>query len=520
MADIPLKQHILSQIWQNSPDNMFLMRPGNDDFYMIDANLAERTSFELISSLANGTPLRNLLPAELYDQVTANYRHCMELRESISYEEAETITRHDGRTTWWSTILSPILDDDGRIAYLFGISRNITRLKEAQKAAETANEVKTAFLANMSHEMRTPLNSVMGAAELLKNTDSAEEREQLCNMILNAAQTLTRQTTDILDYARINSGNLTLESEPFSIVQVCNDVADLLRSNAENKGVGFELDIDDSIPGRLTGDAERLKQILINLVNNAIKFTDSGKVSLHVKLENQLGQDYQLRFAINDTGIGIHEDDLPKLFRPFSQVDHSSTRRYPGTGLGLAICRDLVKAKNGDIRVQSTPGVGSTFEVLLNYPASILPEEEDVRGDIGDSIRTQQLQILLAEDHRTNQMIVCKILGRIGVQVTAVDNGLEALEACKNRRFDAILMDWHMPVMDGLEATRQIRRLNSYYQKLPIIALTASASEGDREQCLDSGMDDVVLKPVNTEKMVRTILRLHLERNRRARIKA
>lgn len=496
-----IRHHLLSQIWSNSPDNMFVIRPGEDDFYMVSANLAERNTFELISGLPENTPLRSILPDDIYQRVTANYRHCLALKAPVSYEEEETITRHDGKTTWWSTILSPIFAADGEVEYLFGISRNITSLKEAQKAAEEANEVKTAFLANMSHEMRTPLNAIIGAAELLKH-GKAEDSEQLHALILNAADTLARQTADIIDYARIDAGQLRLTSAPFSVRRICQDVASLLQSEADQKGIRFVQQIDDSVPSLLLGDGGRLKQILLNLLSNAIKFTHDGEVALSVELENRLGQDYQLRFEIRDTGIGIHADDLPRLFRPFSQIDHSSTRSYGGTGLGLAICRDLVKAKNGKISVSSTPGKGSVFEVLLSYPASMAPLSSGT-PEAGDVLNG--LHVLLVDDHRTNQLIMTRILENSGAQVTTADNGRDALELCEQQIFDVILMDWHMPVMDGVDATRGLRSGTSANKDVPVLALTASALDKDREHCLAAGMNEVLTKPVDTRRLLQLL---------------
>ena len=503
-----IRQHLLGQIWTNSPDNMFVIRPGEDDFYMVNANLAERNTFELISALPQNTPLRSIVPDDIYQRVSANYRRCLALKAPVSYEEEENITRHDGKTTWWSTILSPIFDNQGEVEYLFGISRNITALKEAQKAAEEANEVKTAFLANMSHEMRTPLNAIIGAAELLKH-GKAEDSEQLHALILNAADTLARQTADIIDYARIDAGQLRLTTAPFAVRQICQNVADLLQAEAQRKGIRFVQQIDDAVPPLLLGDGGRLKQILLNLLSNAIKFTHDGEVALQVSLENRLGQDYQLRFEIRDTGIGIHDDDLPRLFRPFCQLDHSSTRPYGGTGLGLAICRDLVKAKNGKIRVTSQPGKGSVFEVLLSYPANLAP----LPASGGNAPALNGLHVLLVDDHRTNQLIMTRILENTGVQVTTASDGREALTLCGDHSFDAILMDWHMPVLDGVDATRELRAGSSANKDVPVFALTASALDKDREHCLAAGIDDVLTKPVDTRRLMQLLTQVLKRKN-------
>lgn len=509
-VQVRLQNHLLSQIWHNSPDNMFIMRPAADDFYFVGANIAQRTSLELVSTVPRDMALRQLLPPDIYENVVSNYRRCMELKDSIHYEEAENLTHHNGQVQYWSTILSPILDEQGEVEYLFGISRNITRLKQAQKEAEQANAVKTAFLANMSHEMRTPLNGISGAAELLKTATSAQEREELCDMILNAAASLTRQTSDILEYARLDNGSISLEESPFSVNKICRDVAALLDSEIQQKDIEFELSIDDRIPHTLHGDGERLKQILLNLLSNAVKFTDAGSVNFSVQLESQIGKDHQLRFVFRDTGIGISSDNLEKLFSPFTQLDQSTTRRFQGTGLGLTICKDLVNAKKGEIRVNSEPGQGSVFEVLLTYPAADVVRSRPAENN-GSllSLAGEDIRALLVEDNQPNRLVTEKILTNAGVHVTYAENGKKAVELCSQQEFDIILMDWHMPVMDGLTATRKIRALNAGYSALPIIGLTANAMEQDRKKCLQAGMNEVIFKPVSADKMLRMIQRLH-----------
>ncbi|MCD8521766.1 MAG: ATP-binding protein [Saccharospirillaceae bacterium] len=507
---LDLETHLFYEIWRNTPDNMFILRVSEDDFYIVKTNLAQQISVELVSALPRDLPMRQMMPADLYEAVVANYKRCIERKEPIQYEESEELTSHDGSTQYWSTTLSPIFGSSGDVQYIFGISRNITRLKQAQKAAEAANEVKTSFLANMSHEMRTPLNGIRGATELLLKCVDPQEKEELCRLILNATEALTRQTSDILEYARIDSGNIRLENAPFSLRQAVHDVQNLIRHAVQEKNIRFSVNIDSRIPDQLHGDGGRLKQILLNLVSNAVKFTHEGSVSLSVDLDKRLGHEYKLRFRVVDTGIGIHADDMDKLFRPFSQVDQSTTRRYEGSGLGLTICKDLVNAKGGSIDVSSVPGKGSVFEFNLSYPA--LMQNLPVPGPIDPLPKIPDLHVLLVEDNRTNQLVTKKILAHAGIRSTVAEHGQQALDLCQQQRFDLILMDWHMPVMDGLRATQLLRTLDDYHRCVPIVGLTANAMEQDRQTCLNAGMDDVVLKPLSGEKLLRCIARLHTGR--------
>ena len=510
-----LESSLFWELWKHSPDNMFILRVGVDDFYIMNTNLAQR---EIIEELRDenrlGDPLSALLPVEFYNLVTPNYRRCVAVRESIQYEEAEQFTSSE--TRYWSTMLCPILNADGEVAYIFGISRNITALKRAQaraekaaEEAERANLIKTAFLANMSHEMRTPLNGIKASAELLSCSLDVGERQELCSLITQATEALTRLTSDILDYARIDAGQLKLERKPFVLMEVINDVHQLLCSAAAAKAIRFEWSLPTLPVSVFQGDAGRLKQVLLNLVGNAIKFTGQGSVVIRARLLGYQEHRLLLQFEVEDTGIGIQAEDIVRLFQPFSQVDDSTTRQYQGSGLGLAISKDLVEKMGGSICVRSEPGKGSCFSFSIPLepcsgsscaPVEASPQHAVVAG----------LQVLLVEDNRINQVVTRKLLEKSGVLVTVAENGVQALDCCRQQLFDAVLMDWHMPVMDGLDATREIRQLSGEYAHIPVIGLTASALPDDRVMCLAAGMNDVITKPVNAGlllKMLSTLAR-------------
>lgn len=506
-----LESSLFWELWKHSPDNMFILRVAPDDFYIMNTNLAQREVIEeLRDGSRTGQPLASVLPPEFYNLVAPNYRRCITVRESIQYEESEQFTSNEVR--YWSTMLCPILNHEGEVAFIFGISRNITALKRAQsraekaaEEAERANRIKTAFLANMSHEMRTPLNGIKASAELLAGAIDEAERQALCNLITQATEALTRLTSDILDYARIDAGHLKLEKKPFVLADVVTDVHQLLRATAETRGLDFSW-ILPRLPARgFQGDAGRLKQVLLNLAGNALKFTEQGSVTIHCQFLGYQETRVLLQFEVQDTGIGIAAEDLARLFQPFSQVDDSTTRRYQGSGLGLAISKDLVEKMGGSICVRSEPGVGSCFSFSIPFE----PCMDACCGQAHDTVQEERpvagLRVLLVEDNPINQMVTRKLLEKSGIVVTVAENGVQALDACRDMLFDAVLMDWHMPVMDGLDATREIRQLIGERALVPVIGLTASALPDDRNICLNAGMNEVITKPVNARLLIKTL---------------
>lgn len=517
MADekrLDLESSLFWELWRHSPDNMFILRVAADDYYIMNTNLAQKETVEVLQDEDGGIgqSLRSLLPADFYDLVTPNYQRCVDMKHSIQYEESEQFTSSQLR--YWSTMLCPIMDADGEVAYIFGISRSITDLKHAQARAECeaadaerANRVKTAFLANMSHEMRTPLNGIRVAADLLASSADPVERNELCSIISNATEAMTRLTSDILDYARIDAGQLKLELRPFVLSDVLDDVQKLLHSVAQSKGLALVFATDRLPVASLIGDAGRLKQVLLNLVGNALKFTPEGQVTVRGRFMGYQGQNLVLQFEVEDSGIGIHEADLARLFQPFSQVDDSTTRRFQGSGLGLAISKDLVEKMGGSICVRSELEVGSCFSFSIPFEAccaeTCLPERAQE-----PSVAVAGVRLLLVEDNPINQMVTRKLLEKAGVRVVVAVNGALALDIAQQQDFDVVLMDWHMPVMDGLEATRQLRLLSARWQTIPVVGLTASALPEDRAVCLAAGMDEVVTKPVNTETLLKVLGRL------------
>ena len=386
----------------------------------------------------------------------------------------------------------------------------------AKRTAETANAAKSQFIANMSHEVRTPMNAVLGFLDLLLDTRLDAEQRDMVRKVRSAGQALLRILNDILDVCRLDAGKVTLESAPFRLDEVLYQVADLFTIVAHEKGLQLLIEAPPEIAGGYRGDALRLSQILNNLVGNAIKFSDRGRVTITVMALDEpaqpVGQSSRRRlgFAVRDQGIGLSAEQAARLFQPFSQADETTTRRFGGSGLGLAISKQLVKLMGGEIGVDSSEGEGSTFWFTLTLDladpnealaapalANISPDERvaPVRG----------AELLLVEDNPTNQEVALAILRKMGLRVEVANHGREALECLQAQRFDLVLMDLHMPVMDGLEATAAIRATD-WGRDLPIIAMTAAAFASDRQRVLDVGMNGFLSKPVDPRQLAEVLL--------------
>ncbi len=364
----------------------------------------------------------------------------------------------------------------------------------------------------MSHEIRTPLNGVIGMTQLLQDTALTAQQRQYMDTLQTSAETLLSLIDDLLDLSKIEAGKLSLEHTSFELARLLQEITTMLTPRAQAKGLRLTWHIAPTVPTALQGDPTRLRQILVNLAGNAIKFTSAGEVSVRVRLAENRPTAAVLHFAVTDTGIGIAPDQQARLFDPFTQADASTTRHYGGTGLGLAISKQLVEAMGGEIGVTSEPGRGSVFwftVCLANATAPAPAAAAETLADLQACIRDRQPRLLLAEDDPTNQQVALGLLDKLGGLIELANNGREALQALAADAYDLVLMDVQMPELDGFEATRRIRDPASGVANpaIPIIAMTAHALSGDRERCLAAGMDDYLSKPLDPEALARLLVR-------------
>jgi CheY-like chemotaxis protein/nitrogen-specific signal transduction histidine kinase len=388
-------------------------------------------------------------------------------------------------------------------------------MHEAKEEAERASRAKSAFVSRMSHELRTPMNAILGFSQLLEEEELKPEQKDFVLEINRAGVHLLELINQVLDLAKIEAGSMTLENIPFDPTQMVEQVATLIGEQARARELELRLEVSPDLPGQILGDPTRLRQVLINLAGNALKFTHQGGIDLRVAL---VEEGNRIEYSVRDSGIGMDAETLARLFRPFSQADESVTRKFGGTGLGLSIARDLVRAMGGEIHVESESGQGSRFwfslpavraaeEFADNHSAGLasapITEPVPLSENAGGTSEPSELagHVLLVEDNNINQIIASRMLERLGLTHEIANNGREALEKIQAHTYDLILMDVQMPEMDGMDATRALRawEIENARPRLPVIAMTANALSGDRSDCLASGMDDHLAKPVRVE---------------------
>ncbi len=435
-----------------------------------------------------------------YRSISGEYKH-IEWDLNPDDNNIYIVARDVSRYKSYEDKLAKTLEDfEWKNWELEGVQKELV---EAKNQADIANNTKSRFLANMSHEIRTPMNAIMGLAHITySKTDDPLVKKNLERIIIST-KTLLGIINDILDFSKIEAGKIVLERYNFDFAANIRRVVEMFEEQTQAKGISLELNIDENTPHFVFGDSLRIGQVLINIIGNAVKFTAAGGVTVSVSSE-PLGSNIDRHFiAISDTGAGIDPDGVKKIFEPFSQADSSTTRKFGGTGLGLSISRKLVELMNGDIKLESTLKKGSVFTVILDLERGETDEESiKFTNDTVDKNISFAANIVLAEDNEINRIIAREILQNAGLSVVEADNGLDAVKLALSGECDLVLMDIQMPVMDGFEATRNIRILN---KDIPVIAMTAHAMSGDKERCLDAGMTDYISKPFDPDDLINKI---------------
>jgi PAS domain S-box-containing protein len=489
----------------------------NMNLGLIEVDLEERIryvnqSFCLMSGYEEheliGKIAADLFVKDEYKAIIEEKNSSRQMGLSDAYEM--NVKTKDSDTNWWLVCGAPLYNDKQQHIGSIGIHLDITQQKmlerqlvEAKQIAEKSVHAKDLFLANMSHEIRTPMNAILGMSKQLQKTTLNQQQQSFLEIIGTAAENLLVIINDILDFSKLEAGKVSLEEICFNMRDLVTNTSRVLKLKAEEKGLQFDVSVAPEVAKVLKGDPFRISQVLMNLLSNSIKFTKRGRVTLQCLLNKNLPHSQELEIIISDTGKGMDEGYLKNLFNKFSQEDESIARSYGGTGLGMSIVKQLVELMNGAITVKSRKGEGTQVNIQLSFATGLecdLPKKDN--SHVASHILADK-KILLVEDNEMNRVVAETILNQYGAAISEAVNGVEAVEAIRNNRYDIVLMDIQMPVMDGLEATRMIRK--DIRSNIPIIALTANAVKGEMEKCIQAGMNDYLSKPFEEEDLIRLI---------------
>lgn len=457
---------------------------------------------------------------EAADQLREHDKLVMESNKSLTREE--TVTLPNGERIYFTVVKMPLRNEKGETIGVVGNSIEITELKrtqqaleEAKKRAEIANKTKSQFLATMSHELRTPLNAILGMTQVLEDSRLNPEQQEYINLIQQAGTHLLLLINDILDFAKIEAGKLSIEPEPFDLYELVKEVVATLRHNAELKGLKLLSAYDDKAPHAVIADPKRIRQIIVNLIGNATKFTESGHIEMTVKLIEQTSNVANIRFTVKDTGIGIPEDKLAMIFERFSQVESKYNRRFEGAGLGLAICKQLIEAMRGKIGVQSISDKGSTFWFEIPFPFQSLHVKRKPLIKRKEPAKLYKIshkhRLLLIEDNILNQKVAQVMFQNYSCTLDIANNGEQGLRMLSKHNYSLVFTDIGLPDIDGITVIQRIRSLGGKYKKLPIIAMTAHVMREDIAAFLNAGANDIVTKPIMQDRL-RDVLTQYLSK--------
>ncbi len=495
--ELEMQKEFIEQLFDTDP-NLIFVRDGNGRMIYCNRAVAELVgkSREEFLSMKN-----NMFPAS--DGQVQKY---LEMEEKvINHGEEllieEQISDNQGIVNYFQTIKKPLKTQSGDVNML-SISTNINKIKYYEKETNNVMKARNEFFSAMSHEIRTPMNAILGMTELLLRRNPRKDQSKLLKTLHFSSKNLLTLINDILDFSKIESGKIEIEEVNFNVKELLENVMVSLRPRAMDKNLTVSYKIGSNVPEVVNGDYIKLSQILNNLISNAIKFTEKGKIDIEIEQKGKSSKGCVLLFSVRDSGIGIAKEKINNIFDPFHQANKSTTREYGGTGLGLSIVKNLVEIQHGKIGVESEEGIGSVFTVSLPFKKAdmSLPINSLPTAKISNFKWKMNLRVLYVEDVTTNQFLIEEILGDWGITVVMASDGFEALKIIENKNFDLILMDIQMPGIDGLETTRRIRAMDDpYYKNVPILALTASTTESTKDEIFICGMQDFILKPINVD---------------------